>query len=422
MDAQTPNPLNCPIRHHQHRLWEQLTQFQRSVESHSVESTLPDLSSHLSNYQVWDESEASVYLAPYPFSPHHLLIVAKRKSHSLEELPATVMTELESTRELVVHALQSLYGYRGYFCFSCSLRKQEPFRDHFCMELIPSTSSHAEPFVSDLSEKLLRFDYLLYRHRKSRDPLPLHSASAHCRVIRRKIQEIKRLKRAALTSNKARTTLPWNLRWTHIEKAWNQAANQFLYTLEQEGLPLHPEQIGYSAVAVDKTDQQDQGEFAVPQEKTLKIATCPFCDPSVISQQAVYTGKRMNVICNAWPLHEEFHFLITPKEERHIEDWQQLSKEELEEANRITAALFSTIRELSGPGEITTWISNGIEAGQTIPHTHRHVLKIPTRTSYYRTLINRLSGITYAPLSSNQVHQIRNKVRPKFLHFLEKQR
>lgn len=106
------------------------------------------------------------------------------------------------------------------------------------------------------------------------------------------------------------------------------------------------------------------------------IGQDPFCNPEQIEKQKILEGKCINVLFNHAPIGfggERLHFLIVPKS--HKVAFKDLSEEEYQEAIAFSKALINhfTIHR-NHVHDVHLFHKTGIDAGQTVPHWHMHVI------------------------------------------------
>lgn len=103
----------------------------------------------------------------------------------------------------------------------------------------------------------------------------------------------------------------------------------------------------------------------------MDVADCPFCSlrPFVCeSEHAVAFRDRFPVA--------EGHTLVVPR--RHVSSVFDLPPAELETLWRVVAEVREQLRREMRPDGFTIGVNDGAAAGQTITHSHVHV--IPRRT------------------------------------------
>lgn len=106
----------------------------------------------------------------------------------------------------------------------------------------------------------------------------------------------------------------------------------------------------------------------------------PFCIPAVIEKQTVLEGRQVNVLFSYTPIGfggEKLHFLIIPK--AHRATFADLTEAEYQESTQLAKRVityFSQSREIQS---VYLFHKSGINAGQTVPHWHMHVVLTANR-------------------------------------------
>lgn len=107
------------------------------------------------------------------------------------------------------------------------------------------------------------------------------------------------------------------------------------------------------------------------------IASCPFCNPTIIEEQSILQAKYFNVIVD-YEARSPGHLLITTK--RHIPAAQALTAEEWSEFAQILPKIVFLFENRFGTDQYVLLEKNGPNAFQEIPHVHFHLLPITTQT------------------------------------------
>jgi diadenosine tetraphosphate (Ap4A) HIT family hydrolase len=140
----------------------------------------------------------------------------------------------------------------------------------------------------------------------------------------------------------------------------------------------------------------------------------PFCNQNIIEKQLVFEGKEINILYNHAPIvlgKEKLHFLLVPK--RHCQKFSELTESEYLEVAQLSQNLTEFYKSKGYP---TAYLFNksGVEAGQTVPHWHEHLIFTATKTQEFfgklRILKNMLLGSTPLPPKElqNRVESLRN--------------
>lgn len=132
-----------------------------------------------------------------------------------------------------------------------------------------------------------------------------------------------------------------------------------------------------------------------------------FCQDEIIEKQKVLEGDRVNVLYNYAPLaigSDQLHFLIVPK--AHRSTFTELTKDEYIEAEQMVQTLVDVIGSKYDVEETHLLHKSGIDAGQTVPHWHMHVMMQQSQTDTF--LSGRLAMLWrmvfgYAPLPDDEL-------------------
>jgi diadenosine tetraphosphate (Ap4A) HIT family hydrolase len=96
---------------------------------------------------------------------------------------------------------------------------------------------------------------------------------------------------------------------------------------------------------------------------------CPFCD--LDDGRIIFESKLSILIRDAFPVSEG-HSLIIPK--RHVQSFFELKENEKHDLLEVLEIGKHNIERYIIPDSYNVGINNGIAAGQTIPHTHIHLI------------------------------------------------
>lgn len=102
-----------------------------------------------------------------------------------------------------------------------------------------------------------------------------------------------------------------------------------------------------------------------------KDKTCAFCNPEIIKAQVFYEGNLVYALLNYKPILEG-HSLILPK--RHVVRFEDLTNEELAEMGSTIRKVNRAFQNVYGKQDYILILQNGIDAGQTEPHVHFHMI------------------------------------------------
>ena len=105
--------------------------------------------------------------------------------------------------------------------------------------------------------------------------------------------------------------------------------------------------------------------------KRSPAVDCPFCKADVIARQCYWEGTHCRALVNRLQLSPGAS-LIIPK--RHVERMEDLSSEEWDEIRRIIPIVQEVFVKAYGVEDFVLALQNGSEAGQTVFHSHMHML------------------------------------------------
>jgi len=120
-------------------------------------------------------------------------------------------------------------------------------------------------------------------------------------------------------------------------------------------------------------------------------STCIFCNLQLKNIEIINQNKHAISFYDAYPV-TKYHTLIIPI--RHEEDYFQLKKEELSSIHNLILKQKDYLQKLDST--ITGFnigINNGKDAGQTIFHTHIHL--IPRRRNDTKNSEGGVRGVIY---------------------------
>lgn len=117
-------------------------------------------------------------------------------------------------------------------------------------------------------------------------------------------------------------------------------------------------------------------KFSSPHNPSIPApSTDAFCNPQVIQKQRVLEGQTVNLLYNYKPIGfggERLHFLVVPK--AHKASFHELSEEEYVEAMKFTQQVITHLSKTRQLQEVYLYHKTGVDAGQTVPHWHLHIV------------------------------------------------
>ncbi len=117
----------------------------------------------------------------------------------------------------------------------------------------------------------------------------------------------------------------------------------------------------------------------------FKEESCAFCKDSharVAKNQIIWMFTHFLLFASYAPYPgTKAHFLLSPK--RHVEDWRDLTPTEQSELARLITIATGALQMIHGQETQAIWqVQTGVSAGQTVPHTHMHILTPPSFEGY----------------------------------------
>ena len=122
----------------------------------------------------------------------------------------------------------------------------------------------------------------------------------------------------------------------------------------------------------------DHMEDTLPEHSTGEKSRDPFCNDEVVEKQTVIEGKQVRVLYDIRPVGDT-HFLIVPK--AHRRDFRQLTEEEYAEAAQLSQFVIRKLRENQPTANVYMMHKTQLDAGQSIPHWHFHLITTDTPRS-----------------------------------------
>ncbi len=316
-----------------------------------VITALPTFPQHLT--LLVKGKDVNVYLITQGPEELHIGLVVK----DMLALKGKHLQEFRTMFQHVVHTFQ-LLGYGDYLSF-CNFGKKyfstsQKTIDGHCWEMIPLGKGYLSnkngPYA--LAPKIERNNYVLSNKIASlKKPNPSLVAE---------FVKILCSRMAYDTPNAPffdEETLPWEFHITDLDLAKDAIINRILEALHALGA-VH---VLPSSNAGKISKKELESAFNVNLLKRRE--TCAFCNQEIIKKQEMVRGKNIVVLYT-----KDGHFLVTPLE--HYESLHALPEDEFEEAiqwaQNTSLALGNT--------NLVWFCQNGPRAGQTVPHTHIHIV------------------------------------------------
>ncbi|MDN3506650.1 MAG: HIT family protein [Simkaniaceae bacterium] len=169
--------------------------------------------------------------------------------------------------------------------------------------------------------------------------------------------------------------VPFHKPWTIVGRIWNQFLVLIRTVFGGAFLSASAKQMWHN-----KYKTAFQSDLKPQEQCKQEIASDPFCTDETIEKQSVFEGKTVRILYNYAPIGfggERLHFLIVPK--LHKEKFSQLSEAEYIEACSLSRKLLQRLEENRSVVEVHHYHKTGVDAGQTVPHWHMHVVVITSK-------------------------------------------
>ncbi len=142
-----------------------------------------------------------------------------------------------------------------------------------------------------------------------------------------------------------------------------------------------------------------------------------FCRQSVIEKQRVLEGKTVEVLYNFAPVgfgKERLHFLIVPK--NHRTTFRDLTEEEYLEASELAGILLKHLKKTRDVKMAYLFHKSGVDAGQTVPHFHIHLIAAttPSQDFWGKASVLKNMVLGSSPMKEDDLRQTVEKYRSEF--------
>lgn len=111
--------------------------------------------------------------------------------------------------------------------------------------------------------------------------------------------------------------------------------------------------------------------FLLPGCGTLSSQNCPFCNQTILENQAFYEDDLVLALSTHKPMTPG-HTLVIPK--RHVERFEGLTVDEMARMGEVIQKVNLAAEKVYETSSYLLLQKNGVEVGQTVPHVHFHYI------------------------------------------------
>ena len=334
--------------------------FERSFEHINSSLKQPDIhldKSELPKYSLRKTDHLRTYLVNNPHIPFQLRIEPDN-------------TSLDSIQN---DEIRMAFNWATQFLKSKGYRQYVYFRDSESMQFLPVADSGR---IVDFNEKVSRLYYLFWQDQDALQSLtPIQACQPNNMLLHFQRE----------------TT------WVNINLLNARTERMLFRNLEETACISTVESTHFNYISKSQNE----------------VNGCAFCRENVIRNQLLMDCGSLLVLTNYAPTTEsELRFLIIST--KHIEDWSELDAVAQSYLPYIITALSRSIQcnDKRQHDEIISYVQNGVQTGQTVPHSHMHLLTKPVRPAFFTSVLSEGLGIPSEILSKEKMQAIQNKFVP----------
>jgi len=310
-----------------------------------------------------EEPQVSIYYAANARVRNHLWVVLNRPVHSLAEVKPEEAALLAATTNKVLGLLATKFHIPHAVVAQWNEAQPGNLADRFTIEIVPPRPETAH--VLNVWDKIDSNHHVLFRGKYP----PLLPAP----TPEERAQDIAEWK--AVLADASAFTFSEKVEgdpiedWTQVQTHRRKAAESMLdilhASLTEKGV---------------KIERKPDSPLAAPDEIVSPKKGCAFCRKPVIDSQKTYETELSYVFYNFKPAIPGAHFLIVPK--RHIASYTGLTKEEVKDMHDLSVRLTQVLQEKFQRSDVKMYTQSGPPVGQTVPHSHMHLMLAPSPLRY----------------------------------------
>lgn len=317
---------------------------------------------------LWKDDYTSIYYPGVSRVAGHILVVLNAPKNGLSEVSSEDALKLRKTVNRVLQVQREKFHLTNTVIAQWNERQAgQPSR--FTVEVIPCRADSND--VHNALDKMLSNNYVLFRG--------MYPYLSETETSQKREEEIAKWKLALQDAESKIVEIPsidpvmdWTQVQTHRWDAGYDLFNNFYETLLRQGLNVE------RTVTSETLDEPDI--LITPKRG------CAFCIPKVIDYQKVFESELCYVFYNFKPAVPGAHFLISPK--RHLQFSHNLLAEEIRDMHELAQKLTKALEIKYGRKDVKMYIQDGPSVGQTVPHSHMHLMLTPDPVKYMLFSLN----------------------------------
>ncbi len=314
---------------------------------------------------LYQDENLAVYYPENPRRSHQLSIAMKRDVKGIQDLNLEEQCQLHDTIKRINEIYVDQLGISGFVTAEyADLQKKHEGRSvveilpnqpgyAHCRNFLDKADSHAQVLFGD--QDLTRLNINLSQEEVD-EQVAFWKRELHC-------------SQKSLDEAKLKIILPSEEYDSHFSEVQDFVVNHLLEIFENAGAYIINKPKHHFTLA--------QGSDV--ELKTRSVVNCIFCRDAIISRQKVIEYKDIYVLYNVTKKpHAGSSFLILPK--RHTEKAYTLTKEDVENIGILKKALIHVLKNKFPGFQVVVYKQDAPSVGQTVPHTHDHVVAIDQET------------------------------------------
>ncbi len=341
---------------------------------------------------LWENEEIEVFAPSHPRVRHHLWVALKRPT-SFSEVTSEEAIQLKSTVNKIVTTLQETLGLRAVIA---QWNEPQPgqLSKRYTIEVIPARMDSAQ--ANNFWDKVECNNYVIFRGRFPPSiPAPSDAEKSEDYAFWKEILQNGQ-KIPFCTKRTADPIRDWLIKRSHFTSGAAKILECVEHILHKEGFRF----------------QRAPTPQKIPDQQTRDVARgCAFCNSSVIAKQTVYETELSRLFYNFKPATPGAHFLIVPK--RHLRTTELLREDEVKDIHQLAQKLAKVLEEKTGRTDITMYTQDGPAVGQTVGHTHMHMMLTP---QVLRQLFFSLNYEFEKPVSAEEMQSVVQEISQRLKH------